>query len=90
MSARNESNPKGEIVNSQLGKIKVDSEGSPVAGSRMDTSKAYSGVPGLLKKVINENDKAAWAKIVEKVDYIYSNLDYSLGGWTVRQVLPAR
>ncbi|AKB80206.1 hypothetical protein MSHOH_3723 [Methanosarcina horonobensis HB-1 = JCM 15518] len=80
MSARNESNPKGEIVNSQLGKIKVDSEGSPVAGSRMDTSKAYSGVPGLLKKVINENDKAAWAKIVEKVDYIYSNLDYSLGG----------
>jgi hypothetical protein len=80
MSAKNKSYPKSEYVYSQLDKRKIDSEGSPVAGSRMDTSKAYSGVPGLLEKVINENDTAAWEKIVEKIDYIYSNLDYSLCG----------
>ena len=38
------------------------------------------GIPGLLQKVINENDAAAWAEITEKIDYIYANLDYSLAG----------
>ncbi|MDY9925727.1 DUF362 domain-containing protein [Methanosarcina sp.] len=80
MSAINEDYSKGAVVDSQLGKREIDSEGSPVAGSRMDVSKAYSGVPGLLQKVINENDTAAWTEIVEKIDYIYSKLDYSLGG----------
>ncbi len=79
MSTINEEYSKDAVVDSKLGKRKVDSEGSPVAGSRMDVSKAYAGVPGLLQKVINENDTAAWAEIVEKIDYIYANLDSSLG-----------
>jgi len=47
MSAINEDYSKGAVVDSQLGKRKVDSEGSPVAGSRMDVSKAYAEVPGM-------------------------------------------
>ena len=43
-------------VDSPIGKMKVDSDGSPVACSRMDASKAYTGIPELLQKVINEND----------------------------------
>lgn len=80
MSSRNEELSKGVIVDSQLGRRKIDCEGSPVSGVRMDVSKAYNGVPVLLQKVINENDTASWKKIVEKIDYIYTNLDYSLGG----------
>jgi hypothetical protein len=97
---------KGAVVDSQLGKRNVDSEGAPISGVRMDVSKAYAGVPGLLQKVINESDKSAWTEITgayagvpgllqrvvnkndtpawveirNKIDYIYSNLDYSLAG----------
>jgi len=62
-----------------LGKKRVDSEGSAISRVRMEVSKAYAGVPALLQKVINENDQSAWQEIINKIDYIYSNLDYSLG-----------
>ncbi len=68
------------LVNSDVGKRKMDSEGSPVSGSRMDAGKAYAGIPGLLQKVINENDTAAWTEIVKKIDYIFAHIDYSLAG----------
>jgi hypothetical protein len=54
--------PKGAVVDSQLGKKKVDSVGAPISGVRMDVSKAYAGVPGLLRKVINESDIATEQK----------------------------
>lgn len=109
MSAIRGQYSKGAVVDSQLGKRKVDSEGAPISGVRMDVYKAYAGVPGLLQKVINESDTTtrteitgaytgygggpgllqkvvnesdtgAWAEIKNKIDYIYSNLDYSLAG----------
>ncbi len=80
MSAMHAESSKGIVVDSPLGQKQVDSEGSPVCGVRMDVSRAYAGVPGLLQKVINDNDVAAWAEISEKIDYIYDNLDYSLAG----------
>jgi hypothetical protein len=95
---------KDQVVDSQLGKRNVDSEGAPISGVRMDVSKAYAGVPGLLQKAINktdtparaeikgsyagvpemlqkvvyENDAVSWAEIKNKIDYIYTNLDYVL------------
>ena len=80
MSATHGEVSKGVVVDSALGKKKVDSEGAPISGVRMDVSKAYAGVPGLLQKVINENDTAAWTEIINKIDYIYVTLDYSLAG----------
>ena len=44
----------------------------------MDPSKAYAEIPQLLQKVINDDDKEAWVSIVEKIDYIYANIDHSL------------
>lgn len=44
----------------------------------MEVSRAYAEIPGLLQKVINDNDTGAWAKITGKIDYIYANLDYAL------------
>jgi hypothetical protein len=49
---------KCAVVDSQLGERKIDSEGAPISGVRMDVSKAYAGVPGLLQKVIKESDIA--------------------------------
>lgn len=71
---------KGDFVSSDLGKRKIDSDGSPVSGSRMDVSQAYAGVPALLQKVIDDDDTAAWTEILSKIDYIYTNLDSSLSG----------
>ncbi len=69
---------KGDLVDSDIGKKKTDSQGSPVCGARMDASKAYAGIPELLQKVINEDDSNAWASIVKKIDYIYAGIDHSL------------
>jgi hypothetical protein len=53
----------GAVVDSQLGKKKVDSEGAAISGVRMEVSKAYAGVPGLLQKVINKTDTSASTEI---------------------------
>ncbi len=71
---------KGAVVDSPLGQKKVDSEGAPICGVRMEVSRAYPGVPALLQKVINDNDTGAWTEITAKIDYIYDHLDYSLAG----------
>lgn len=50
MSALDREYLKDDFVSSALGKRKIDSEGSPVSGSRMDVSRAYVDVPALLQK----------------------------------------
>lgn len=71
---------KGAVVDSPLGKRKLDAGGATISGVRMDVTKAYAGIPRLLQKVINDNDAAAWNDIISKIDYIYVNLDLSLSG----------
>lgn len=71
---------KGMVVDSPLGRMKLDSEGVPISGIRVDVEKAYVGVPELLQKVINQNDSQAWRMISNKIDYLYSNLDTVLKG----------
>ena len=68
------------LVDSTVGKMRVDSGGSAISGSRMEAEKAYAGIPALLQKVINEDDTVAWAEIVKKIDYIYTHIDQSLTG----------
>jgi hypothetical protein len=71
---------KAVVVDSALGQKQVDSEGAAISAVRMDVSRAYAGVPGLLQRVINDNEAAAWTEITTKIDYIYDNLDYALTG----------
>ena len=79
MSVTHRQSLKVAVVDSQLGKKKLDSEGAAIAGVRMNVSQAYTGVPGLLQKFINDNDAAAWAEILNKIDDIYDQIDGSLG-----------
>lgn len=67
-----------DFVHSTRGRKKIDAEGSPISGSRMDASQAYAGIPELLQNVINNNDASAWTEIVRKIDYIYTNIDNAL------------
>ena len=66
---------QGEFLESPIGRRITDTDGSPVSGCRIDPSQAYAGIPELLRKVINDGDKEAWKEIVQKIDYIYTNLD---------------
>jgi hypothetical protein len=68
------------VVYTQKGQKYLDSFGAPIAGVRMDVSRAYASVPGLLQQVIDNNDQAAWNQIIQKIDYIFENLDHSLAG----------
>lgn len=72
--------PEELLVDSPLGMKNIDSEGSPISGVRLDVTKAYAGIPGLLQRVINNDDGPAWRKITQQIDYIYTNLDAALGG----------
>ena len=42
---------KSSVVDSQIGKVEIDLDGSAISGVRMDASKAYAGIPALLQKV---------------------------------------
>ena len=80
MSAQHGGVLKGAVVDSPVGQKKIDAEGAPISGVRMDVARAYAGIPGLLQKVINDKDADAWREITDKIDYIYDNLDHSLAG----------
>jgi len=80
MNAKVDDNFKKLDINSSLGIKKLDSSGEAVAGVRMEVSAAYAGIPGLLQRVINENDSSAWTEIMNKIDYIYANIDHVFTG----------
>jgi len=70
---------KGMKVESPLGEMSIDTTGSPVAVAKMDSDRAYTGIPGLLQAYINNGDTQAWQDIRAKIDYIYDCLDRALG-----------
>ncbi len=69
---------KRSVLDSPLGKRKIDVTGSPVGVARMDVSKSYAGTGELLREYINHADQDAWKKIKAKIDYTYEALDLAL------------
>ena len=66
-------------VESPIGEVSIDAAGSPIAVAKMDTEKAYTGIPELLKAYINDGDMQAWEEVKTKIDYLYDNLGRALG-----------
>ena len=66
------SKPDPFIVDSPIGKQRIDDSGPPVGVVRMDVSKSYSGIGELLQKYINHSDLEAWEKIKTKIDSVLS------------------
>ena len=72
------SNKKGMTVDSPIGKLSIDTAGSPVAAAKMDPARAYVDVPELLRQFIDESNTGAWEQIRSRTDYIYASLDHAL------------
>ena len=66
------------FVSSPVGKLQLDSHGSAIGAVRMNPELAYSGIPLLLKEVIDRKSEAAWDGIRTKIDYMYSCLTCAL------------
>lgn len=66
------------VINSALGKVSPDHQGSPVGVVRIDPDRSYSGIGSLLQEYINKADEAAWEKIREKIDHTFECLDLAL------------
>lgn len=67
------------IVNSPIGQVRLDDTGAAIGVVRMDPARAYSPIPLLLQKHINNGDGEAWQEIVQRIDYIYDGIGRALG-----------
>ncbi len=67
-----------EYINIQMGGMQYDSTGVPIAGVRMDASKAYDPIPKLLQRFINNKEESAWNNMVSIIDYLYYHIDIAL------------
>ena len=66
------------VVDSPVGKAQLDGDGSAIGAVRMNPELSYSGVPLLLKEVIDQESQEAWGKIRTKIDYTYACLTQAL------------
>jgi len=71
-------NDSVKIVDSPFGRVEIDSGGSSIGAARIDPERAYDKIGELLKDVINEGSKEAWAEIVSRIDYIFSGVSLAM------------
>jgi len=69
---------KQPSISSPVGKLQLDARGSAIGAVRMNPELAYSGIPLLIKEVIDQDSRAAWDKVRTRIDYIYSCLNVAL------------
>ncbi|MBW2324609.1 MAG: hypothetical protein JRF41_14060 [Deltaproteobacteria bacterium] len=50
----------GLVIDSPIGKVQPDSQGSAIGAVRMNPDLAYSEIPALLKKYLGQGDEEAW------------------------------
>jgi uncharacterized protein (DUF362 family) len=70
-------NKVSSTVESSLGKVSIDSDGSPIGVVRM-APESLLQIPALLQRYINHADPAAWDTIKGKIDYIHGCLESAL------------
>jgi hypothetical protein len=66
------------LMNSAIGEIAPDGDGSPIGLARVAPDKSYSGIGDLLQENINNSDQVTWRKIREKIDHTYEGIDSAL------------
>lgn len=73
------SKPYPTMVDTPIGRQRVDDSGSPVGVVRMEVNKSYTGIDALLQQYINHSDAGAWKAIKTKIDYMFEQLGFALG-----------
>jgi hypothetical protein len=71
-------NVKEMLIDSPLGKERIDATGSPIGVVRMDVNGSYAGIGELLQEYINNANEDAWDRIKSKIDFTCENLDLAL------------
>lgn len=66
------------VVNSPIGKVQLDCDGSPIGVVRLNPELSYSTVPTLLKEVIDQASEKAWSDIRSKIDYTHKCLSHAM------------
>jgi hypothetical protein len=66
------------IVDSTIGKAKLDGQGAAIGAVRMNPALSYSEIPALLKEVIDQGSSRAWADIKARIDYTCKCLGHAL------------
>ena len=70
---------EGKVVNPPISRTTLDSSGSAIGAVRLNPALSYPAIPNLLKKVIDEGSKEAWADIRSRIDYTFTCLGHALG-----------
>ncbi len=60
------------------GFMNYDRLGAPIAVARLDSQRAYGNLPTLLQHLIDEKRIQNWYEIVEKIDFLYEQVDIIL------------
>jgi hypothetical protein len=68
----------GSMVNSTIGKRRLDRTGSAVGASRMDPAESYTHNAGLLKEYIDKGSESAWKEIKRRIDNIYATVSNAM------------
>jgi len=66
------------MVQSPIGKKRLDSRGSAVGAARMDPAEGYGPVPVLLKEYIDTDSEKAWKDICRRIDNVYVTVSSAL------------
>ena len=69
---------RDQIVQSPLGKKRLDNTGAAIGAARMKADEAYGAIPLLLKEYINNNSESAWSKIRVRIDNVYRTVSHAL------------
>ena len=61
----------GHMIQSPIGKRRLDNTGATIGAARMNPDKAYGAIPMLLKEYIDHGSENAWREIRERIDNVY-------------------
>jgi len=68
----------GQMVQSPIGKRRLDNAGAAVGAARMNPDRAYGAIPMLLKEYIDDGSENAWREIRLRIDNIYDTVSNAM------------
>jgi hypothetical protein len=68
----------GSMVQTSMGKKRLDYRGSAIGASRMNPAEAYGAIPLLLQEYINTGGESLWQDIRQRIDKVYTAVSRAL------------
>ncbi len=68
----------GQMVQSPIGKRRLDCTGAAIGAARMNPDTAYGAISTLLKEYIDNGSENAWSEIQQRIDNIYEAVSIAM------------